>query len=290
MKRQNLSLYLMIAPYVVGTLLYTVLPALIAIALSFFYYDSLSAPIWAGLNNYIFISTYSAFTNGSRNTLTFIILAVPLRMIAMLALALLMRKPRRGIQLYRAAVYIPMVIPDIAYALLWMWIFNPLFGPVNAILGALGLPQPAWIVDRSLTFWVILLMSMFQIGEGFVVLLAGLADIPDSYYESAEVDGATRWQKFRFITFPLLRPWLVLLTFRDIVFGSQLIFTPAFIMMGGGRFYTAWFLPQMLYEESFGRLRYGVASATMVTWLIGAGLLLIGAYYVLRGWGYADEI
>ncbi|HVO44146.1 MAG TPA: sugar ABC transporter permease, partial [Aggregatilineales bacterium] len=141
MKHRQIPLYVMIAPYVVGTLLLTVVPVLIAIGLSFTYYDSLSAPQWAGLDNYAFLFQYQAFLGGTRNTLLFIVLAVPLRITAMLALALLLRRPRRGIQVYRAAIYAPMVIPDIAYALLWMWIFNPLFGPVNAILGALGLPQ-----------------------------------------------------------------------------------------------------------------------------------------------------
>ncbi len=115
-------------------------------------------------------------------------------------------------------------------------------------------------------------------------------DIPNDYYQSAAVDGATHWQAFRYVTMPLLAPWLVLLTFRDIAVGAQNIFTPAFLMMGGSRAYAAWFLPQMMYEEAFGRFRFGVASAVMVTWLGIAGILLWLAFRILRGWGYANEL
>lgn len=290
MKRRNLGLYLLLAPYLIGVILLIVIPTLISFGLAFTSYDALSAPIWVGLDNFTFIATYKAFLYGARNTLGFIALAVPLRVGTMLALALLFKQPRRGVRFFRIAVYLPSVIPDVAYALLWTWIFNPLWGPINLLLQQLGLPTPAWIVDRNTIGWIVIVMSLFQIGEGFVVMLTGLHDIPKAYYESAEIDGANRWQSFRSVTFPLLRPWVVLLTFRDIAVGAQNIFTPAFLMMGGSRNYAAWFLPQMLYEEAFGRFRIGVASAVMVTWLAAASVLFLIAFRVLRGWGYANEI
>ncbi|MEP7289073.1 MAG: sugar ABC transporter permease [Chloroflexota bacterium] len=290
MKRRQLTLYMLLAPYLVGTLVLVIIPAAISVGLAFTNYDALTPPTWNGLGNFKFIFTYSAFLYAARNTFGFIIVAVPLRVLTMLALALLLSRPRRGVRLYRAAIYLPTVIPDIAYALMWTWIFNPLYGPINVILVALGLPAPAWVVDRNTTFWILLIMSLFQIGEGFVVLLAGLRDIPEEYYLAAEVDGGSRWQIFRHVTLPLLRPWLVLLTFRDIVVGAQNIFSPAFIMMGGSRLYSTWFLPQMLYEEAFGRFRFGVAAAAMVVWLLTAGVLLLLAYRFMRGWGYADEL
>src|SRR5262245_41002283 len=251
MNRRFRPLYAMLTPYLFGTLVLTVIPATIAIALAFTNYDAFSPPTWAGLDNFGFIFRYAAFLYGARNTILFLVLAVPLRILGMLAVAILLNRPRRGIGIYRVAVYLPTVIPDVAYALLWAWIFNPIYGPINAILQALGLPTPAWMVDRATVIWILLVISLYQIGEGFVVLLAGLRDIPDELYQTAEADGATRWQIFRFITFPLLRPWLVLLTFRDIAVSAQTIFTPAYLMMGQSRSYANWFLPQMMYEEAF---------------------------------------
>src|SRR5690348_7629158 len=107
MKRRNLSLYLLLAPYLIGVLVLIVIPTAITIGLAFTSYDSLSPPLWAGLDNFVFISTYQAFLYGARNTIGFIVLAVPLRIVVMLALALLMRQPRRATRLFRTAVYLP---------------------------------------------------------------------------------------------------------------------------------------------------------------------------------------
>ena len=134
-----------------------------------------------------------------------------------LGLALLYNRPRRGVGVYRAIAYLPSVIPDAAYALVWLWIFNPLYGPLNAILNALGLPTPAWLLEYSLAKPALALMALFPIGEGFVILLAGLKNIPHELYDAAHVDGASRWQAFRRITLPVLTPWLMLLSIRDII-------------------------------------------------------------------------
>lgn len=290
MLRRQVALYGLLTPYLLGTLLLIVIPALIAFGLAFTNYDSMTPITWAGLDNFLFLLGYKAFLIAARNTVGFIVVAVPLRILAMLGLALLMSQPRPGTRIFRIAIFLPTVIPDIAQALLWMWIFNPLYGPINTILRALGLPAPKWMVDKTTILWLVLIMSLFMIGEGFVVLLAGLHEIPRDYYQAAQVDGGNRWQTFRYITLPLLRPWLVLLTFRDIVVGAQSVFTPAFLMMGPGRDFSSWYLPQMIYEEAFGRLRIGVASAVMVTWLFLAGALIYLSYRFIRGWGYADEL
>ena len=290
MSRRNLGLYILLAPYLIGVIVLIVIPTVIAIVLAFTSYDALSPPVWAGFDNFAFIGTYRAFLYAIRNTVGFIVLAVPVRIGAMFGLALLLKQSQRGVRVFRAAVYVPTIIPDVAYALLWTWLFNPLWGPINLVLQWLHLPTPVWMVDRNTVGLILLVMSVFQIGEGFVILLAGLHDIPVDYYQSAIVDGANRWQLFRYVTFPLLRPWLALLTFRDIAVGAQNVFTPAFLMMGGSRAYAAWFLPQMIYEEAFGRFRFGVASAALVSWLVAASLLFLLAFRVIRGWGYLNEL
>src|SRR5258708_38596124 len=166
MKRRNLSLYLLLAPYLVGVIVLIVIPAAISIGLAFTSYDSLSAPVWVGLDNFAFISTYKAFQYAARNTIGFIAIAVPLRIGAMLLLALLLRQSRRGVRFVRLAVYLPTVVPDVAYALLWTWIFNPLWGPVNLLLQLVGLPTPAWIVDRNTIAWILLFLA-YRIWRGW---------------------------------------------------------------------------------------------------------------------------
>jgi multiple sugar transport system permease protein len=270
-------------------LLLVVLPALLSFALAFTAYDALSPPAWRGLQNFAEIFASPLFWTALRNSATFVLLAVPLRVLGALALALLLRERRRGAGFYRAAVYLPTVIPDVAYALIWLWIFNPIYGPLNSVLGAIGLPQPAWLARADSALLAIVIMSALQIGEGFVVLLAGLQDIPRDYYHSAALDGGTRWQLFRFITLPLLAPWLVLLTIRDIILSAQSTFAPAYMMTGGGPYYATFFMPLLIYQEAFDRFRFGHGSALLLLLFLGVGLLLLLLYYVVGGWGYAGD-
>jgi multiple sugar transport system permease protein len=223
------------------------------------------------------------------NSLVFIVLAVPLRVAGALALALLLARRRRGVGVYRAAVYLPTVIPDVAYALVWLWIFNPLFGPINLALGALGLPMPAWLADASTAKLPFVIMSAFQLGEGMVVLLAGLKDVPRDYYDAGAVDGGSRLQLFRYVTLPLLAPWLILLTFRDVILSFQSTFVPAFVMTGGDPYYSTLFLPLLIYEEAFDRFRFGAGSALMLLMFLVTGALIVALYLVFRLRGYHAE-
>jgi multiple sugar transport system permease protein len=279
----------MLLPYLIGTVVLVALPALLSLGLAFTSYDALSPPLWRGLWNFREIFRDPLFLTAVQNSLYFVVLAVPLRVLGALALALLLNQRRRAIGLYRSAVYLPTVIPDVPYALIWLWIFNPIYGPLNILLHMLGLPAPAWLLDANTAKLAIVIMSLFQIGEGFVVLLAGLHDLPQDYYDAAAVDGGNRWQMFRAITLPLLAPWLLLLTMRDMTLSAQSTFTPAYVMTQGGPYYATLFLPLLMYEEAFEQLRFGQGSAMMLMLCVGVGLLLLLVYYVVGGWGYADD-
>ncbi|MCB9437515.1 MAG: sugar ABC transporter permease [Anaerolineales bacterium] len=279
----------MLSPYLVGTLLLVALPASVTLYLAFHQYDALSKPVWFGTTNFISMFRDDVFVISLRNSAMFALLSVPLRVLGALLLALLLSQRRRGVGFYRVAVYLPTIIPDVAYALIWLWIFNPVYGPLNKALAVFGIDGPAWLVNRETALLAIVIMFLFQIGEGFIVLLASLQGVPHDYYEAAQVDGASAWQRFRLITFPLIRPWLVLLMLRDIILSTQSTFTPAFIMTGGDPYYATMFLPLVIYEEAYDRFRFGLASAMMVfMFLVLTGLLMM-VYLVVRGWGYDDE-
>lgn len=280
----------LLGPYLIGTLLLIGLPALLAFALAFARYDGFARPTWVGLDNFRAIGRDSLFWIALRNSLYFILLAVPLRVGGALALALLFHRRRRGASAYRAAIYLPTIIPDVPYALVWLWLVNPIYGPINLILRAVGLPAPAWLLEPTTARLVIVAMAAFQLGEGFVVFLTGLQDIPDELYAAAALDGAGAWRVFRAITLPLLTPWLLLNTLRDIILSAQGTFTPAYIMTGGEPYYATLFLPLHIYNVAFGSLRFGQATAMMLLLLLGVGLLLLLVYYLLGGWGYDDEV
>lgn len=271
---------LLLVPYVAGTVALVAIPALMSFGLSFTSYDLISAPRFVGLNSFADVFRDPMFHAAVVNSIVFIALAVPLRVLGALALALLLNRPRRAIGFYRTSIYLPTVVPDVAYALIWLWVLNPLYGPLNLVLAAIGFAPPAWLVEPETAKLGFVLMSLFQIGEGFVILLAGLQDVPREYDEAAEVDGATTVQRFRFITLPLLVPWLLLLTFRDIVLTFQYTFVPSYVMTGGDPYYSTLFFPLLIYEEAFDRFRYGQGSAMMLLmFLITAAL--VGILYLL---------
>lgn len=277
--------WLLLTPYLLGSALLIGLPAVILLGLVFFRYDGLSAPLWNGIQNFRDVAVEPLFWIALNNSLYFVVLAVPLRLLAALGLALLLAHPRRGVGLARAAVYLPTVIPETAYALLWLWLLNPLYGPINLLLGALQLPAPAWLLNPATAKPALVFMALFTIGEGFVMLLAARRDISQDYFHAAQVDGASRWQLFRYITLPLLAPWLVLLTFRDVIITLQNTFTPAYVMTGGDPYYATLFLPLLVYEEAFDGLRFGQSSVMMLALLLVCVGLVTLLYLLFEGWG-----
>ena len=294
-KRWSLSTYqlqirLFILPYLLGMLILVIIPALATVAVAFTEYNAVAVPSWIGVANFWKLIESPYVRTSLSNTLIFIGLAVPTRVIAALLLALLLQRKQRLFGLYRASVYVPTVIPEVAYALIWLWIFNPLYGPLNIMLGALGLPTPAWLVEPMTARLAIIIMMSFQIGEGFVVLLAGLQNIPLSLYEAAKVDGANNWQSFWRITLPLIMPWILLLTFRDLLMSLQNTFTPSFVLTYGGPYYATTFAPLLIYELAFDYFDFGMAAALLVLiYFFMWGIISI-ILSIVGGYGGADGI
>ncbi|MEZ4596454.1 MAG: sugar ABC transporter permease [Chloroflexota bacterium] len=284
------QLWLMLLPFLGGTLLFVALPALLSAGLAFTAYDGLGPPTWVGFANLRTIASDPLVPIAVANTIWFVLLAVPLRVLGALLLALLLSRPRRGVGWYRSAVYLPTIIPDAAFALIWLWVFNPLYGPVNAILGGLGLGTPGWLADADTARYPFLVMSLTQVGEGFLVLLAGLRSTPRELYDAADVDGAGRLRTFRSLTLPLLAPWLLLLTVRDVIVAIQYTFAPSVLMTGGDPHYATLFLPLLIFEEAFDRLRFGIGSMLMLATFLVTGALIIGLYLVFRWRGYAGDV
>lgn len=283
-------LILMLLPFLSGVLLLVLVPLLLSVGLAFTSYDGLSAPVWRGGQNFRDLFADELFWIALWNSALFALITVPLRVGGALVLAMLLNRPRRGVGFYRAAIYLPTIVPGVAYALIWLWLLNPLYGPINLLLGAAGLPAPAWLADSRTALPAIALMASFQLGEGFIVALVALQEIPRDYYHGAALDGAGRWQLFRHITLPLIAPWLLLLSIRDIIVSVQNSFAPALLMTDGGPYYATLFLPLLMYETAFDRFRFGMGAAIMVLVFLGVGLLIGLLYLAVGGWGYDEEV
>jgi multiple sugar transport system permease protein len=275
----------------IGLVVLVVVPALYSFGLAFFRYNMLSAPVFSGTVNFVLAYTDELFSLSVQNSLALILIPVPLRVGGAFLVARLLRANTRLTRWLRPLVYLPSVIPGAAYALAWLWIFNPLYGPLNLLLRGVGLLPPNWLVDPQ---WVkpgLALMSLWQIGEGFLVCLAALQDLPPQTEDAARVDGAGALGVFRHITLPLVAPILLLLLLRDAILTFQQSFTTILLMTDGGPYYASYTLPLFVYEQGFGLLSFGTASAALWVMYAITGLVVALLYVIARQWniGTTDE-
>jgi multiple sugar transport system permease protein len=288
MRGERRALLLMLAPFLFGVAALVALPAVATFALAFTEYDLLRSPEFVGAGNFRELFADDVFRISLRNSLFFIAAAVPLRLLGAFALALLLHRRFRGAGAYRTSVYLPTVVPDIAYALLWLWILNPLYGPLNLALRYVMDEPPFWLTDPGDAQRAVVLMSLFQIGEGFIVALAVRQSLPPELYELAALEGARPWRTFARLTLPLMAPTLLLLLFRDTIFSFQASFVPALIVTEGGPPpYATTYLPLFVYQNAFEYLRYGYAAAATLVMFAVTGLIVYAQYRIVRRWRHA---
>ncbi|MDT8305468.1 MAG: sugar ABC transporter permease [Anaerolineae bacterium] len=284
-------LRLMLLPYGLGTVALVIVPAALAFVLAFFRYDGLQPPRWAGSLNFALAVTDELFALSIQNTLALIILPVPLRVAGAFLLARLMLRGGRFLRWSRVAIYLPTATPVVAYAVAWLWILNPLYGPVNWLLRVVGLAAPGWLADPLWARPAIALISLWTLGEGFLIMLAALHDIPAVLEDAARVDGAGGWAFLRYVTLPLLAPVLLLLTLRDAILMLQESFTTVLLATGGGPYYATYTLPMFIFEQGFDLLQFGVASAALWFLYLLTGVIVVLVLLVAWQWriGLDDE-
>lgn len=277
---------LLAMPYVFGLTLLVGLPAVAALVLAFTEYTGIQSPEFNGLDNFTRLLNDSLFWKAFVNSLIFIALFVPLRVGGAVGAALLLHRRSRAAAAGRPIAYLPTVMPDIAYALVWLWLINPIYGPVAVTLQGLGLGSPEFLTDEWTTRVAVAVMGAFQLGEGFVVALAARRALPGSIYEAAVVDGATPWFTLTRITLPLMTPVLLLLAFRDIIVSFQLNFVPALIVTEGGPRLATTFVPLYVYRAAFTYFRFGYASAMSVVLFALTAVIVVVQFRLARRWRF----
>jgi multiple sugar transport system permease protein len=268
------GLALMLAPYLIGLVALVLLPLTVTLAMAFTEYDLIRPPRFLGLDNFVDLWRDPIFHTALLNSVVFAAIAVPARLLLALGLALLLHRRAPLVGPARQSAVLPTAVPEIAYGLLWLWLLNPLYGPINQFLRlggengltVFGRTPPQWLTDPTDARAAIILMSIFTIGEMFIILLATRRALPRDVYELAAIEDATGWDVFRRVTLPLMAPVLALLVLRDIILSLQFSFVPALVVTDGGPppFATT-YLPLFVYRNAFEYLRYGyAAAATMV--------------------------
>ncbi len=269
-RREAIRGYLWVSPWVIGAALFTFGPMLASLYLSFTQYNIVASPRWVGIQNYVTAFTKDNLFWGSLGrTLLYALISVPIGVIGSLSAALLLNRSWRGTAFFRTCFFLPSLIPIVASALLWRWIFDPRLGLLNYVLSFVGVTGPGWFSSRDWAMPGLILVALWSTigGSQMVIFLAGLQGIPRELYEAAEVDGADRWTQFRSVTIPLLTPTLFFNLVIGVI-GALKVFSVAYIATEGGPNYATWFYVIHLYYEAFRYFEMGYASA--LAWIFFA--------------------
>ncbi|MHB0875195.1 MAG: carbohydrate ABC transporter permease [Anaerolineae bacterium] len=266
-------------PFVALFVVFRAGPVLASLVLSFTTYDGMSRPMWVGINNYrdILVGTEAAtrlFWRSVGNTLYYTVGQVALEMLTGLGLAVLVNsRSLKGKAAWRTAFYLPVVTSAVAISMVWLWIYNPQVGLLNAVLKGLGLHALTWLSDPKLAMPCIIAMSVWAgAGWSMVIYLAGLQGIPETVYESARIDGANGWQQFLHITLPLLMPVTFFVVIMSCI-GALQVFSQVFVMTQGGPLNSTITVTYHIWNNAFRFFRLGYASA--MSFLLGVVIVVI---------------
>jgi len=280
--------YLFIGPVVLGLLVFTIGPMFASLYYSFTRFPLLRAPEWIGVKNYVDMFTRERyFWQSIKVTVTYALTAVPLGLAGSFALALLLNQKVKGIAFFRTCFYMPTIVPAVASAVLWGWLLNPDYGLVNAILLKVGLPTSRFLGDPKSALASLVLMSLWGVGGGMIIYLAGLQGIPESLYEAAKIDGANELRLFWHITVPMMTPTIFFNLVMGLI-GSFQYFTAAFLLTAGGPLFSTYFYNLMLYERAFKWLQMGMASAMAWFLLLLVLLLTLAVFRSSSMWVYYE--
>ena len=276
---------LYLSPYILGLLVFTTVPFVISLYLSFTDYNLMSAPIFTGLDNYIRLFTADrTFRKSLWVTLLYVFTTVPLKLAFALFVAVILNSKLKFINVFRTAFYVPSILGgSIAIAVLWRYMFADV-GLVNMGLGMIGLEPVNWFGDPVNALFTITLLRLWQFGSAMVIFLAALQSIDKSLYEAAAIDGAGKWKSFVHITLPLITVIFFNLIMQMVQAFQE--FNGPYIITQGGPLKATYLLPIYIYDEAFKRFDMGYASAiAWVLFVIIMALTLI-AFWSSRHWVY----
>lgn len=261
-RREWLAAAIFLALNMIGLTVFIVIPVIAGFVISFTEWDMLSAPEFIGFDNYVELLTDDRFFWLTlKNTLVYSLFVIPGSIVISLLLALALNTHIRGVGIYRTIYFLPFVSSTIAISLVWKWIMHPDFGILNGFLGLFGVPRLGWLQDRNMALFSVAIVAIWHsAGYNMTIFLAGLKGIPKTYYEAAEIDGATYWQRFWRITFPLLTPTLFFVLVISLI-GSFQVFNLVYIMTDGGPGSSTQVYVYYLWENAFSYFRMGYASA-----------------------------
>jgi multiple sugar transport system permease protein len=282
--RRDLRLGLLfISPWILGFLIFLVYPILSLLWLSLTDYSGFGEAEFTGLDNFSRMADDGLFWKSMYNTLYYTLLAVPIGVVVAIAMAVAMNQKVREVAVYRAALYLPSILPIFVLSFIIIWTLNPRYGLLNAVLRLLGFQSINWLGDPTWARLSIVMLAQLGAGQFAVIFLAGLRSIPQTLYDAAAIDGATPWKKFRHITLPLLTPLILYDVIIGIGFGLQ-IFTPAYVITQGGPNNATLFYVLYLYRQAFRYGEVGYAAALSTVLFLISLILAVLVFRTSRRW------
>ena len=273
--RNTINGLLFASPWLVGLSVFWIYPTLASAYYSFTQFNAVQTPKWIGLSNYIELFTNDAnFLAAVRNTLYFAIVSIPLAVLLAFTLALMLNTKIRGQVVYRTIYFLPTLVPEVALAMVWIYLFTPGTGLVNVPFQWLGINRLCWLTCPQMARQTLVLLALWIIGQQVILYLAGLQDVPRDLYDAADVDGAGFWRRLRHITVPMLTPVIFFHVITSVI-GALQFFAIPFIMTGGTGFpaNSTLFYSIYMYKQAFQYFSMGYASA--MAWLLFMTTLIV---------------
>jgi len=290
MDKEAVAGYVFASPFIVGFLAFTILPMIYSLVISFTSYRIASPPRWIGVDNYVRMFTRDPrFIRSIGVTLHYVAVSVPLKVGFALLVAVLLTRSTRLAAFYRSVYYLPSLIGgSVAVSLVWKELFA-VKGVINNVLSVIGLPGDiAWIGDPNYAIYVLVLLAVWQFGSSMIIFAAGLKQIPETYYEAAQIDGASSWQQFIYITLPCLSP-VILFNLVMQTISAFMNFTQAFIITKGGPMDSTLFYALYLYMSAFNYFEMGYASAMAWVLLVIVGIVTALIFKSSGRWVYYES-
>jgi ABC-type sugar transport system permease subunit len=284
-RADRLHAAIFLTPWAIGVVWLMAAPVVLAIYWSFTNYDLLTPPKWVGLANYSGLFHNSVFTTAVRNTLLLTVVGVVAGVLMGLGTAVLLNRPTRSARILRSGIFLPAVVPPVATAIIWLFILNPNYGLLNAILKVFGVGPVGWLADPSYAKYGLLMMVLWGgVGQIMMTFSAALQEIPQDIQQAASIDGAGRIASFRYITLPLLAPVLLYNVVIGTLFYFQ-FFEQAFVVSPtdlGAPANSTMTYALYIYQEAFTFLHMGTAAAMSVMLLIVSAAIIAIFFAVNR--------
>ncbi|MDX6345692.1 MAG: multiple sugar transport system permease protein [Streptomyces sp.] len=298
-RRETLRNLAFLSPWLIGFTVFFAYPLISTVYFSFMKYDGFASPTWNGTKNWSYVfNDYPFFWPALRNTLWLVVVMVSLRVVFGLGIGLLITKIRTAPGLFRTAFYLPYLAPPVAATMAFAFLLNPGTGPVNHLLGDLGLPQPGWFNDPGWSKPALTLLALWGIGDLMVIFMAALLDVPKEQYEAAELDGAGPWSRFRYVTLPNISPIVMFAVVTGVIQTMQYYTQPLVagkvasgVIGGSGQQFEPGYpdkstltLPQLVYNLGFQRFDTG--SASVIALVLFALAMVFTALLMRRRSGF----